>query len=377
MATVSLKDIVKVYGRDIVVRGINLEIPDKALAVLVGPSGCGKTTTLRMIAGLESISHGELLVDGRRINDMPSRDRGVAMVFQSYALYPHMSVRQNLEFTLKLAKLPREEIESRIARAISVLELQPYLDRKPAQLSGGQRQRVAMGRAICREPQVFLFDEPLSNLDAKLRHQMRAEIKRLQRRLGVTTIYVTHDQVEAMTLADIIIVMQNGIIEQSGSPLDVFENPASRFVAGFIGSPQMNFFEGVVEGSESELFLRNTHLRVPILPSRFGDALKGGERLVAGFRPEDIVPEGHGMNPQHSVEFRTKVDITEMLGNETLLFSSLGDDEFISRMQQPRLVAPDETLTFKFNVERMHLFNAETGRSVRTAENKAEQGRNP
>jgi multiple sugar transport system ATP-binding protein len=174
MATVGLKDIVKVYGRDVVVRGIDLEIPDKALAVLVGPSGCGKTTTLRMIAGLESISHGELLVDGRRINEVPSRDRGVAMVFQSYALYPHMSVRQNLEFTLKLAKLPREEIESRIARAVSVLELQPYLDRKPAQLSGGQRQRVAMGRAICREPQVFLFDEPLSNLDAKLRNQMRA-----------------------------------------------------------------------------------------------------------------------------------------------------------------------------------------------------------
>ncbi len=369
MATVSLKDIVKVYDKDIVVRGINLEIPDKALAVLVGPSGCGKTTTLRMIAGLESISHGELLVDGQRINDVPSRDRGVAMVFQSYALYPHMSVRQNLEFTLKLAKLPREEIESRIARAVSVLELQPYLDRKPAQLSGGQRQRVAMGRAICREPQVFLFDEPLSNLDAKLRHQMRAEIKRLQRRLQVTTIYVTHDQIEAMTLADIIVVMREGIIEQTGSPLDVFENPASRFVAGFIGSPEMNFFDGVVEVSEGMLFVRNAHLRLPILPARFGDALKGGEKIVAGFRPEDIVPQGHGMDPRHAVEICTKVDITEMLGNETLLFSSAGDDEFISRMQQPRLVAPGEILTFKFNVERMHLFDAETGRSIRATEN--------
>ena len=282
MATVGLKDIVKVYGRDIVVRGINLEIPDQALAVLVGPSGCGKTTTLRMIAGLESVSHGELLVDGRRINEVPSRDRGVAMVFQSYALYPHMSVRQNLEFTLKLAKLPREEIESRIARAVSVLELQPYLDRKPAQLSGGQRQRVAMGRAICREPQVFLFDEPLSNLDARLRHQMRAEIKRLQRRLQVTTIYVTHDQIEAMTLADLIVVMRDGVIEQTGSPLDVFENPASQFVAGFIGSPQMNFFDGVTEASEGALFLRNPHLRLPILPSRFGGVLNGGENMVAG-----------------------------------------------------------------------------------------------
>ena len=374
MATVSLKDIVKVYDKDIVVRGINLEIPDKALAVLVGPSGCGKTTTLRMIAGLESISHGELLVDGQRINDVPSRDRGVAMVFQSYALYPHMSVRQNLEFTLKLAKLPREEIESRIARAVSVLELQPYLDRKPAQLSGGQRQRVAMGRAICREPQVFLFDEPLSNLDAKLRHQMRAEIKRLQRRLQVTTIYVTHDQIEAMTLADIIVVMREGIIEQTGSPLDVFENPASRFVAGFIGSPEMNFFDGVVEVSEGTLFVRNAHLRLPILPARFGDALKGGEKIVAGFRPEDIVPQGHGMDPRHAVEICTKVDITEMLGNETLLFSSAGDDEFISRMQQPRLVAPGEILTFKFNVERMHLFDAETGRSIRANENSRIKG---
>ena len=377
MATVGLKDIVKVYGRDIVVRGINLEIPDQALAVLVGPSGCGKTTTLRMIAGLESVSHGELLVDGRRINEVPSRDRGVAMVFQSYALYPHMSVRQNLEFTLKLAKLPREEIESRIARAVSVLELQPYLDRKPAQLSGGQRQRVAMGRAICREPQVFLFDEPLSNLDARLRHQMRAEIKRLQRRLQVTTIYVTHDQIEAMTLADLIVVMRDGVIEQTGSPLDVFENPASQFVAGFIGSPQMNFFDGVTEASEGALFLRNPHLRLPILPSRFGGVLNGGENMVAGFRPEDIVPQGHGLDPRHSVEIHSKIEFTEMLGNETLLFSSVGDDEFISRMQQPRPVAPDESLTFKFNVERMHLFDADTGQSIRAAEKGPIKGTKP
>ncbi len=362
------------YGREIAVRGIDLEIPDKALTVFVGPSGCGKSTTLRMIAGLESISHGELRLDGRLINDVPSRDRGVAMVFQSYALYPHMTVRQNLEFSLKLAKLPAEEIELRVARAIGVLELGPYLDRKPSQLSGGQRQRVAMGRAICREPQVFLFDEPLSNLDAKLRNQMRVEIKRLQRRLQVTTIYVTHDQIEAMTLADIIVVMRDGIIEQTGSPLDVFENPENRFVAGFIGSPQMNFFDGVVGLSEGRAYFENRHLRLPIMSTRFGDVVTGGERVVAGFRPEDIVPEGHGVDPSHGIELISKVDFAEMLGNETLLFSSVGDTEFISRMQQPRLVEPDETLAFRFNVERMHLFDAETGRSMRTAANKPTEG---
>ena len=365
VATVSLKDMVKVYGRDIAVRGIDLDIPDKALAVLVGPSGCGKSTTLRMIAGLENISHGELRVDGRLVNDVPARDRGVAMVFQSYALYPHMNVRQNLEFSLKLAKLPRPEIEKRVSRAVAVLELAPYLDRKPSQLSGGQRQRVAMGRAICREPQVFLFDEPLSNLDAKLRNQMRAEIKRLQRRLRVTTIYVTHDQVEAMTLADIIVVMRDGIIEQTGTPLDVFENPANRFVAGFIGSPQMNFFEGVAESSEGEIAFRGEHFSLPLVPGRFGSLPTAGKRIVAGFRPEDIVPEGHGVEPRHGFAFRSQVDFTEMLGNETLLFSSLGRDEFISRMQQPRLVEAEENLTFRLNLERMHLFDADTGESIR------------
>ena len=372
MATVSLRDIVKVYGRDIAVRGIDLDIPDKALVVLVGPSGCGKSTTLRMIAGLESISYGELRVDGRLVNEVPARDRGVAMVFQSYALYPHMNVRQNLEFSLKLAKLPRPEIENRVSRAVGVLELAPYLDRKPAQLSGGQRQRVAMGRAICREPEVFLFDEPLSNLDAKLRNQMRAEIKRLQRRLQVTTIYVTHDQVEAMTLADVIVVMRDGIIEQTGTPLDVFENPANIFVAGFIGSPQMNFFEGVAEASGGETFVRGEHLRLPVMAGRFDSLPDVGERVAAGFRPEDIVPEGHGMEPRHGLSFSSQVEFTEMLGNETLLFSSIAGDEFISRMHQPRLVAADETMTFTLNLERMHLFDADTGRSIRAASTQPE-----
>ena len=225
MATVSLKDIVKVYGRHIAVRGVDLDIPDKSFTVFVGPSGCGKSTMLRMIAGLEIISHGEMRLDDKMVNDTPSRERGVAMVFQSYALYPHKTVRQNLEFSLKLEKLPSDQISSRVNKAVSLLEIEPYLDRKPAQLSGGQRQRVAMGRAIVREPKVFLFDEPLSNLDAKLRNQMRIEIKKLQRRLQVTTIYVTHDQVEAMTLADVIVVMRDGVIEQSGTPMQIFESP--------------------------------------------------------------------------------------------------------------------------------------------------------
>lgn len=366
MAVVSLKDIVKVYGRDVAVRGIDLEIPDKSLTVLVGPSGCGKSTTLRMIGGLENISHGELRVDGELVNDVPSRDRGVAMVFQSYALYPHMTTRENLEFSLKLEKLPRSEIDHRVGTAVSVLELEPYLDRKPAALSGGQRQRVAMGRAIVREPRVFLFDEPLSNLDAMLRNQMRVEIKRLQRRLQVTTIYVTHDQIEAMTLADLMVVMRAGIIEQTGTPIEIFERPANRFVAGFIGSPQMNFFEGFVDTIDGVRCFVDEGLKVPISGDRFGNAFDDGQKLVAGFRPEDIVPESHGIDPGHSAEVRTRVEFVEMLGNETLLFSRLAGTEFISRMHQPRIVETDENLTFKFNLDRVHLFDAESGRSMRT-----------
>ena len=367
MATVSLKDIVKVYGRHIAVRGVDLEIPDKSFTVFVGPSGCGKSTMLRMIAGLEIISHGEMRLDGKIVNDTPSRERGVAMVFQSYALYPHMTVRGNLEFSLKLEKLPADQIASRINKAVNLLEIEPYLDRKPAQLSGGQRQRVAMGRAIVREPKVFLFDEPLSNLDAKLRNQMRIEIKKLQRRLQVTTIYVTHDQIEAMTLADMIVVMRDGVIEQSGSPMEIFESPANQFVAGFIGTPQMNFFEGTVSMSGGKATLVGNGFSLPISGKRFGSALQNEQKLVAGFRPEDIVPHAHGADPAQKVEFTSAVGFTEMLGNETLLFSSLEGTEFVSRMAQPRFVAQDEKLKFAFNVEKMHLFNRETGMSMRPA----------
>ena len=365
MADVRLRDIVKVYGRSVAVRGLNLDIADREFVVFVGPSGCGKSTTLRMIAGLETISHGELSIGGRRVNDVPSRDRGVAMVFQTYALYPHMTARQNIAFGLKLAKLARSEIDARVARAVDVLELGPCLDRKPAQLSGGQRQRVAMGRALVREPEVFLFDEPLSNLDAKLRNQMRIEIKRLQRALNVTTIYVTHDQVEAMTLADRIVVMKDGSIAQVGAPIDVFERPANQFVAGFIGAPAMNFFPGAVGSEAGGQAVRCGDFAVPLPTARF-TSLESGQSVILGVRPEDIVPHGHGMTPQNSVALNGQVVLSEMLGNESLILLRLGKTEAMVRMQQPRPVAPGAVLPLQLNIDRLHLFNPESGRSLRS-----------
>jgi multiple sugar transport system ATP-binding protein len=364
MATLALRDVVKVYGRQLAVRGVNLDIPDKAFVVFVGPSGCGKSTILRMIAGLETISHGELLIDGRVVNEMPARDRGVAMVFQTYALYPHMIVRENLAFSLKLARLPRDEIERRIARAAAVLELEPFLQRKPSQLSGGQRQRVAMGRALVREPKVFLFDEPLSNLDAKLRNQMRVEIKRLQRRLQTTTIYVTHDQIEAMTLADVIVVLKDGRVAQVGSPIDVFETPADLFVAGFIGTPQMNFFDGALFRRDGEWRFENGNLSIPVPTARYANALSEGRRVWAGLRAEDMVPVGHGVRPNNAVTVSGTVNLAEMLGSETLLFGAIGTESFVSRMQQPRLIKGEEFMSFNVNVDRLHLFDRESEESL-------------
>jgi multiple sugar transport system ATP-binding protein len=365
MAEVSLRDLVKVYGRQPAVRGIDLDIADREFVVFVGPSGCGKSTTLRMIAGLETISHGELNIGGRVVNDMPSRARGVAMVFQTYALYPHMTVRQNMSFGLRLAGLPKSEIETRVARAVGVLELGPYLDRRPSQLSGGQRQRVAMGRAIVREPQDFLFDEPLSNLDAKLRNQMRIEIKRLQKALNVTTIYVTHDQVEAMTLADRIVVMKDGLIAQVGKPAELYDDPADQFVAGFIGAPAMNFFPGRIEAAEGGvLFFRSGAFDAPLLAGRF-DGAEPGLMVIAGLRPDDIVPVGHGVPPAREVAAEGIVILSEMLGGESQILLRLGDAEAIAKMSQPREVAADERLALSLNIEKLHLFDTATGRSLR------------
>ena len=362
MAEVALRNVVKAYGAQPAVKGINLSIPDKSFVALVGPSGCGKSTTLRMIAGLESISYGEVSIAGEVVNDLPSRKRGVSMVFQSYALYPHMTVRKNLSFGLRINGVPKDEIERRVAFAADVLELAPYMDRKPANLSGGQRQRVAMGRAIVREPKVFLFDEPLSNLDAKLRNQMRVEIKKLHQRLRNTIVYVTHDQVEAMTMADIIVIMRDGYIEQVGAPLDVFTAPSNKFVAGFIGAPQMNFFEATVRGAG---------VAVEGIPSTFElpkgkFALPGeGAKVTLGLRPEDIVPSGHGVQPGNAVDFKASVPLAESLGNESILFAETGSGvSFTARMQQPRAVADGEALTFHADADKAHLFDPQSEESL-------------
>jgi len=364
-AHVSLKELVKVYGRQFAVKGIDLEIEKGSFVVFVGPSGCGKSTTLRMIAGLESISHGEIRIGGKLVNDLPARDRGIAMVFQSYALYPHMTVYENMAFALKVAKLEPAEIGRRVKAAAEILRLDDYLDRRTSQLSGGQRQRVAMGRAIVREPEVFLFDEPLSNLDAQLRTAMRVEIKRLHHQLGTTAVYVTHDQIEAMTMADRIVIMRDGLIEQHGAPLDVFERPANAFVARFIGSPAMNMLPGRLVAHAGGMAVDiGTAEAVPVRGCTSG-RLEAGQAVILGVRPEDIVPEGHGLDPTSAFAFRAAVTLTESLGNETLIFTTLAGTEVISRMARPRPVGDGEVLSFLVNCERLHLFDRQSGRSLR------------
>jgi len=360
MATVTLRDIVKIYGEFVAIKGIDLDIEDGTFVVLVGPSGCGKSTLLRMIAGLETISHGELRIGGKLVNDLPSRERGISMVFQSYALYPHMSVRDNLGFGLRISGVPKAEIERRRSEAATMLGLSPYMDRRPSQLSGGQRQRVAIGRAMVREPEVFLFDEPLSNLDAKLRNQTRVEIKRLQRQLGATVVFVTHDQVEAMTLADKIVVLNDGRVAQIGTPLEVFERPANQFVAGFMGAPSMNFIPATV-GEGSTIHAGDITLAVP--PERF--ALPApGTAVTLGVRPEDMVPEGHGTWPGLGADFTGQVEFAEMLGDQSLLFTSLAGTEVVARMQHPRALEPGEAVRFRIDAARVHVFDPQTEDSL-------------
>ena len=364
MATVTLRDIVKVYGDFVAIKGIDLDIEDGTFVVFVGPSGCGKSTMLRMIAGLETISYGELKIGGRLVNDLPSRERGIAMVFQSYALYPHMSVNDNLGFGLKISGVGKPEIERRRGEAAKLLGLEPYLERRPSQLSGGQRQRVAIGRAMVREPEVFLFDEPLSNLDAKLRNQTRVEIKRLQRQLGATVIFVTHDQVEAMTLADKIVVLNDGRVAQIGTPLEIFERPTNQFVAGFIGAPSMNFIDGVVRETQGAPSIEAQGFAVPVEAGRF-KLPPAGTPVILGIRPEDVVPEGHGIRPELGADFEAPVGFAEMLGNESLLFATLGSTEIVARMQHPRIVEPNEKLRFRIDGSRVHVFDKQTQNSVR------------
>ena len=354
MAEVTVRDLKKSYDDLQVLHGLDIDIHDGEFVVLVGPSGCGKSTLLRMIAGLESISGGTIHINERLVNNLPPAERDIAMVFQNYALYPHKTVRGNISFSLRMKGLSKNDIEDRVQRAAEILGLIPYLDRYPRALSGGQRQRVAMGRAIVRDPQVFLFDEPLSNLDAKLRVQMRTEIRELHQRLKTTTIYVTHDQIEAMTMADKIVVLQNGVIEQIGSPLDLYDNPANQFVAGFIGSPAMNFFSGNVEVHENKLVAR---LKSGTLQLRKTKHLSAGQKIKIGVRPENLMITDAGITATTSV--------IEPTGPEThVVFRDNEGSEITLVSRERRTFTVGETLHLTVSPENMHIFDSEKGHSI-------------
>ncbi len=354
MAPIQIRNVTKAYGNMPVLHGVSIDISDGEFVILVGPSGCGKSTLLRMIAGLENISGGDIVIGNAVVNDLPPKKRDIAMVFQSYALYPHMTVEQNMGFSLKLAKRPKSEIDAKVADAAEILGLKPLLHRRPAQLSGGQRQRVAMGRAIVRDPQVFLFDEPLSNLDAQLRVQMRTEIKSLHQRLKTTTVYVTHDQVEAMTMADRIVVMSNGNVEQVGTPLDLFDNPANLFVARFIGSPSMNLVPGKIsiEAGAPRFAANGFALDLPAVFSAHVD-----KPVVLGIRPENLAVASEG----HTNSFVALVDVVEPTGNETLLNIRVGEQQLLLLSRDRLLLNAGQTISVVPALEQLHLFDAETG----------------
>ncbi len=366
MAEVVLKNVSKRYGDVVVVRNIDLTVADGELLVLVGPSGCGKSTTLRMVAGLEEISSGDLFIGGRRVNDVHPKDRDIAMVFQSYALYPHMNVRDNMGFGLKMRGEKKAEIRRRVEEAAGILEIDDLLHRKPKALSGGQRQRVAMGRAMVRDAEVFLFDEPLSNLDAKLRVQMRAEIARLHRRIGKTMIYVTHDQVEAMTLADRIVILHEGRIQQKGTPLETYDHPKNRFVAGFIGSPAMNFLPcSLVEQADGPALVGDG-FTIP-LPEVLGRAVEGraGE-VELGLRPNNI--SVISVEPQADTplpgRFRATVEVVEPMGAETLVYARLGEKLLTVRLEDRTAVRVGDSVDLLPDVERVHLFDRAAGEAI-------------
>jgi multiple sugar transport system ATP-binding protein len=357
MATVTFDHVTKQYAPEVTaVDDLNLDIEDGEFLVLVGPSGCGKTTALRCVAGLEDITSGVLKIGDRVVNRVPSKDRDIAMVFQSYALYPHMTVFDNLAFGLKLLKTPKEEIKRRVNDAAKILDLEKLLDRKPRALSGGQRQRVALGRAIVREPSAFLMDEPLSNLDAKLRVQTRAEILRLQRRLGVTTIYVTHDQVEAMTMGDRIAVMSNGVLQQVGSPEALYENPVNVFVAAFIGSPAMNFARAVAENGD--LKLGGTKLELAGRAKRAAAQHGAGKDLLLGFRPEDLALDGAG--GEGEVQIPAQVDVVEYLGHEELIHTQAEGHEVVALVPSEKKVQVGDQVRFTIPSDKLHLFDPES-----------------
>jgi multiple sugar transport system ATP-binding protein len=352
MASVAIRDVRKAFGATQVIHGVDIGIDDGEFVVLVGPSGCGKSTLLRMIAGLENITAGEISIGERVVNNVPPKERDIAMVFQNYALYPHMTVADNMSFSLRLRGAPKREIDTRVTRAAEILGLTALLHRFPRQLSGGQRQRVAMGRAIVRDPQVFLFDEPLSNLDAKLRVQMRTEIKELHQRLKTTTVYVTHDQIEAMTMADKIVVMNSGLVEQIGAPLDLYDRPDNLFVAGFIGSPAMNFLRGTVRVNGSAQLEGPAGLRLPLAAPAAWD----GRTVTCGIRPEHFALAEDGA--------AAEIQVIEPTGSEIQVVAKLGDEEVIAVFRERHAFKPGETIRLKPDPRLVHLFDAETGKRL-------------
>ncbi len=365
MARVQLESVTKKFGGVTAVNDVSLEIPDKQFTVLVGPSGCGKTTCLRLIAGLEEATAGNIFIGERRVNDVAPKDRDIAMVFQNYALYPHMSVYDNMAFGLRLRKYPRPEIDRRVKETAEMLGIETLLSRKPKQLSGGQRQRVALGRAIVREPQVFLMDEPLSNLDAKLRVQTRAEIKKLHARLRTTTIYVTHDQVEAMTMGDRIVVMKDGLVQQTDSPMNLYEKPANLFVAGFIGSPAMNFVDATLMQADGRLRLDSSGFRVEI-PADLVSSLRdwSGRRVIFGIRPEDIQDRAFVSDAPAGWTIKAGVDVHEPLGSDVILYLTVGAESIVARVDARTQAKMGERADVVLNMRKMHLFNPDTQQAI-------------
>jgi multiple sugar transport system ATP-binding protein len=358
MASVTIQAVKKNFGEVPILHGVDIDIPDGSFTVLVGPSGCGKSTLLRMIAGLEQISSGEIRIGERKVNDLPPKERDIAMVFQNYALYPHMKVRDNMAFSLLLAKRPRSEVDARVAKAAGILGLNELLDRYPRQLSGGQRQRVAMGRAIVRDPQVFLFDEPLSNLDAKLRVAMRTELKELHQRLKTTSVYVTHDQIEAMTMGDKIVVMRDGLVEQQGKPLELYDHPENLFVAGFIGSPAMNFLPGTLRRGNGAAHIEFAGgVRVPAPLTAGGE---DGQAVVLGTRPEHLVLANGDEG------LATTVVVVEPTGADTQVFAKFGDADINAVFRERHEFRAGEVVRLLPDHSRTHLFDAQSGKTLKT-----------